>query len=124
MQKRNISFIALFMLAGLTLKAQDPAAVTGGTLMYSDDFSKPLDTSRWIVERMPEPGSSVYTKDNKLVLDTKGGVTVWLNKPLAKNIRIEYDRKIVVAGGANDRLSDCNNFWMASDPRNNNLFTR
>ncbi len=27
-------------------------------------------------------------------------------------------------GGANDRLSDMNQFWMASDPKNANLFTR
>ena len=131
MQKRHISFAAIFtffILVGITATAQrqmeDAAGLTGGTLICSDDFSKPLDTSRWIVERTPAPGDDVYTKDNKLVLDTKGGVTVWLNKPLAKNMRIEYDRKIVVAGGVNDRLSDCNNFWMASDPRNKNLFTR
>ena len=30
----------------------------------------------------------------------------------------------VAAGGANDRLSDLNQFWMASDPRNADLFTR
>ena len=29
-----------------------------------------------------------------------------------------------MANGKNDRLSDLNQFWMASDPRNNNLFTR
>ena len=27
-------------------------------------------------------------------------------------------------GGVNDRLSDLNQFWMARDPRNKNLFTR
>jgi rhamnogalacturonan endolyase len=27
-------------------------------------------------------------------------------------------------GGANDRTSDLNQFWMATDPRNKNLFTR
>jgi rhamnogalacturonan endolyase len=123
--------ILLMMLTGVikaAVLAQHPAADTaslsGGTLIYSDDFTTSLDTSRWIVEMAPAPNSSVYTKDNKLVLDTKGGVTVWLNQLLSKNIRIEYDRKVVVADGANDRLSDLNNFWMAKDPRNKNLFTR
>jgi rhamnogalacturonan endolyase len=72
----------------------------------------------------PEEKAGVYTQNKKLVLDTKGGVTVWLNPLLKKNIRIEYDRKVVVAGGVNDRLSDLNNFWMAKDPRNKTLFTR
>lgn len=92
-------------------------------LLFSDDFSK-LDTSVWITEMEPFPNSKVYTAKGKLVLDTKGGVTVWLNKKLNGNIRIEYTRKILVEGGVNDRLSDLNTFWMASDPKAGNLFTR
>jgi rhamnogalacturonan endolyase len=123
----------------------DIADLSGGKLVASDDFSKPgllaikrsginsLSTNsvstirandRWVIEMAPLPGSAVYTKDNKLVLDTKGGVTVWLNQLLKNNLRIEYDRKVIAAGGVNNRLSDLNNFWMASDPRNKNLFTR
>jgi rhamnogalacturonan endolyase len=105
-------------------QSTDTTVLSGGKLICSADFAMPLDTSRWKVERTPEPNSNVYTKDHKLVLDTRGGVTVWLNQFLEKNIRIEYDRKVVMAGGVNDRLSDLNNFWMASDPRNKNLFTR
>ena len=104
--------------------ASDTASLSGGTLIYSADFTTPLDTTRWKVEMAPAPASTVYTQHGKLVLDTKGGVTVWLNQLLEKNIRIEYDRKVIVAGGVNDRLSDCNQFWMANDPRNENLFTR
>jgi len=102
----------------------DKTVLSGGTLKFSDEFTTPLDTNRWTVEMAPAPNSSVYTQHGQLVLDTKGGVTVWLNQLLAKNIRIEYDRKVVMADGVNDRLSDCNNFWMAKDPRNKNLFTR
>jgi rhamnogalacturonan endolyase len=102
----------------------DTTVLSGEKLICSADFAKPLDTIHWKVEMAPEPNSSVYTQDHKLVLDTKGGVTVWLNQLLEKNIRIEYDRKVVMAGGVNDRLSDLNNFWMAIDPRNKNLFTR
>lgn len=72
----------------------------------------------------PQPGSKVHIKDGQLLLDTKGGVTVWLNKKLSGNIRIEYTRKVIIDTGRNDRLSDLNTFWMASDPKNNNLFTR
>ena len=48
-------------------------------------------------------------------MDTGGGVTVWFNRALEGNVTIEYDWKVVVAGGRNDRLSDLNQFWMASE---------
>jgi rhamnogalacturonan endolyase len=101
-------------------------AQTPGKLIYSDDFSKPLDSKTWISEIEPKPDavSKVYTKNNSLILDTKGGVTVWLNKELKGNIQIEYDRQVLVDTGKNDRLSDFNQFWMATDPHNANLFTR
>ncbi len=35
-----------------------------------------------------------------------------------------YDATVVMNGGPNDRVSDLNAFWMASDPNNSNLFTR
>ncbi|MBS1564354.1 MAG: methyltransferase [Bacteroidetes bacterium] len=97
------------------------------SLLFSDDFNRPLDTALWLCEIAPQPGSRVYTADGKLVLDTKGGVTVWLKKKLKSNIRIEYDRMIPAASPGstgNERLSDLNQFWMAGDPKNENLFTR
>ena len=91
---------------------------------FSDDFTNPLDSTIWVPEIAPEPESRVYTQNNKLILDTKGGVTVWLNKLLKGNFIIEFDRKVIVADGKNDRLSDMNMFWMAKDTRNPELFTR
>lgn len=101
-------------------------AQTAGRLIYADDFSKPLDGKTWIVEMESKPGapSSVYTKNKALILDTRGGVTIWLNKVLGGNLDIEYDREVLIDTGKNDRLSDCNQFWMATDPHNSNLFTR
>jgi rhamnogalacturonan endolyase len=90
-------------------------------LIFKDDFK---DKRKWIIEMVPTPNSSVYTDHGKLILDTKGGVTVWLNQRLQGNILIEYKRKVLVAGKGNDRLSDLNQFWMASDLRNKQLFTR
>ena len=92
-------------------------------LIFSDDFTT-LDSSLWIAEIAPQPDSKVYVNDGKLFLDTKGGVTVWLNKKFSGNIRIEYTRIVLLSGGKNDRLSDLNTFWMAIDPGNHNLFTR
>jgi len=93
-------------------------------LIYSTDFSNPLNKKEWITEIEPKTPAAVYTEKNRLILDTRGGVTVWLNKRLTGDIRIEYDRTVLMQGGANDRISDLNQFWMATDPRNKNLFTR
>lgn len=95
-------------------------------LIFKSDFSKPLESKDWVTEIDSVQGhkSSVYTNKNALVLDTWGGVTVWLNKKLSGNIQIEYDRILKMGKGNNDRISDLNQFWMASDPKNDNLFTR
>jgi rhamnogalacturonan endolyase len=89
--------------------------------ILTDDFK---DTRQLVIEMTPAPNSSVYTDHGKLILDTKGGVTVWVNKRLEGNIKIEYKRKVLTEDKINDRLSDLNTFWMAQDPLNPNLFTR
>lgn len=85
-------------------------------VIFKTDFKKPLDTTLWKAEIAHKPDSRVYTEKGKLVLDTKGGVTVWLNKELSGNFTIEYKRTVVINGGPNDRLSDLNMFWMAQHP--------
>jgi rhamnogalacturonan endolyase len=99
-------------------------AGTDRQLIFTEAFTTPLDTNTWISEISPLPDSKVYTTNGHLMLDTRGGVTVWLNKKLSGNLRIEYTRRVLIDSGKNDRLSDFNMFWMASDPKNSNLFTR
>lgn len=94
------------------------------TLLYEADFRKAIDKKEWIVETAPGEDAAVYVKTGKLVIDSKDGITVWLNKRLEGNIQIEYERTVLMGGKKNDRLSDLNQFWMAQDPRNNKLFTR
>jgi hypothetical protein len=101
-----------------------PATVLGQKLIILENFDHPLDTTLWKTEMVPGPDASVESKNGKLVIDSPGGVSVWLNKMLVGNIAIEYDWKVIVDGGKNDRLSDLNQFWMATDPENKNLFTR
>lgn len=93
-------------------------------LIFQDNFENALDTSLWQVELKPAPGEFAGTRNGKLILETDGGVTVWLKKKLKGNIRISYDRKVILNGGAKDRLSDLNQFWMASDPQRTEFFTR
>ena len=113
--------IPLIMMAATVARAE---TIPQGRLIFSDDFSGSLDRGTWITEIAPQPDSSVYTRDGCLVLDTRGGVTVWLNKKLTGHLLIEYRRKVLMAGGLNDRLSDLNQFWMASDPHGDKPFGR
>ncbi|OCX50679.1 methyltransferase [Mucilaginibacter sp. PPCGB 2223] len=106
------------MASATILKAQ------GGQLLYSDNFTRPLNTANWIIEMEPAPNSGVYTQNGALVLNTRKGVTVWFSQRLKGNIRIEYDRRVLVDTGKNDRLSDFNQFWGAADPNNASLFSR
>jgi hypothetical protein len=84
-----------------------------GKLIYADDFTHGLD--KWRVE-MERPGT-VTAKDGVLDIDVPAGVTVWLNTELTGPVMIEYDATVISAGGANDRVSDLNSFWMATDPK-------
>ena len=135
-EKLSITFLVLFLLLGSVSQApvlsqpKNKSAVAGGKvkhykkgkLLFQDDFSSGL--GNWVTEAPATPDSKVTVDKGKLVMDVDGGTTVWLNKKLAGNILIEYERKVVMGSGKNDRLSDLNQFWMASDPRNENLFTR
>ncbi len=105
----------LFWLAFCGAAMADPAPLgERGRLIFSDDFKQALDPATWVAEIEAKPGSTVRTENGHLVLDTAGGVTVWLNRRLNGNFLIEYRRRIVLQGGANDRLSDLNQFWMAT----------
>ncbi|WP_372754984.1 DUF6250 domain-containing protein [Mariniflexile sp.] len=120
MKINNIFFLAIICL--LKVSAQEIKTViindtltVKAKLLYTDDFSGNL--SNWIAQ-FEEPGSSVYIKNEKLEVDTKRGSTVWFDKKLNGPLIIEYDAVVIDANGANDRVSDLNCFWMASDPQN------
>ena len=121
--KRFIS-LALLLLSATVALAADRAAPPPGRLIFADDFIARLDPSAWIAEIAPEPKSSVSVQEGRLVIDTRGGVTVWLNRKLQGNLLIEFRRKVLVEDGVNDRLSDLNLFWMASDPTRDQPFGR
>ena len=93
---------------------------TPGKQLHADDFNGGL--AQWTVEA--KPGVTVSAADNRMLIDAPTGVTVWLREPLSGNVVINYTRTVILEGGPHDRLSDLNNFWMASDPRNASLFTR
>jgi hypothetical protein len=88
------------------------------TPLYSDDFSHGL--AQWSVE-LEKPGI-VQARNGILSLDVPAGCTVWFRPELRAPVSIEYEATMVSRGGANDRVSDLNCFWMARDARSKNLF--
>lgn len=93
-----------------------------GKLLYADDFSHALE--QWRPEYSASPRSSIGVDKGKLVIDVDSGATVWFGHKLSGNVLITFKRKVVVEGGRNDRLSDFNLFWMASDPSGTLAFDR
>ncbi|KAI9459589.1 hypothetical protein F5148DRAFT_1287118 [Russula earlei] len=112
------------LLAGAAAHSQTPPAYTVDTLIYSTGFTNAGDMHDWIVEKSPADSERVIIQNNQLLLDTYGGATVWYKQELQGNILISFKRKVVMQGGRNDRLSDFNQFWMATDPLQHKLFKR
>ena len=90
--------------------------------LYQDNFDDGM--KNWVVETPESPYSKVDIENGKLVIDVDHGATVWFDKKLSGNVLIEYHRKVIMNNGHNDRLSDLNQFWMATDPKRENVFTR
>lgn len=110
----------IFLLPVLQANAQKGHWET----IFKEDFSSALDGKIWAAEKMPDATERIEIKEGKLVLDTKGGATVWLRQKLPANIRISYKRKLIMAGGVNDRVSDLNQFFHAQDPPGGLTFHR
>ncbi|MFN7110488.1 MAG: DUF6250 domain-containing protein [Brevundimonas sp.] len=49
--------------------------------------------------------------------DTPRGATAWFRHRLTSPVDIRFTVQAISAGGPNDRVSDLNCFWMATDPR-------
>jgi hypothetical protein len=92
--------------------------VAAGVPVARDDFS--ADQGRWVVEQMP--GGKVTIGGGTLTIEDAAGCTVWWREKLTAPVVISYEATVIDAGGPHDRVSDLNCFWMASDPRQPDLF--
>jgi hypothetical protein len=108
------SFLAcLLVLASGTVKVPSPdPRFAVGTLLQADDFH---DLSQWTSEL--EKGGKVTAEDGRLDIDVPAGATVWFKPRLTGPVMIQYDATVISNGGPNDRVSDLNCFWMATDTR-------
>ena len=108
------------LLALFTLVAAEPdAPFRIVKLLYADSFTDGMN--QWAAE-LEQPGV-VEVKNGILHLDVPAGATVWFRPELRGPVTIQYEATLIRRGGPNDRVSDLNCFWMASDARSpRNLF--
>ncbi|MEU9449840.1 DUF6250 domain-containing protein [Streptomyces sp. NPDC048277] len=106
------------LAAGAALGVLAPAARATAASPHprpiaADDFRRGL--GQWFVEL--EQGGTVTASRGILEVDVPAGATVWFRRRLEGPYILEYTATPVSAGGVNDRVSDLNNFWNATDVR-------
>lgn len=74
------------------------------------------DTKSWRVEFEYPERSRLEWQDDAVIISSYGGATLWLDSLLHGDYEIEYERMVLVDTGVYDRLSDLNQFWLASEP--------
>jgi rhamnogalacturonan endolyase len=110
-----ILFIYHFSQANVVVvKPIDTIEFKKGEMLFSDNFENNFDN--WFSELEIPEKSKVSILNHQLDLEAKRGATLWFKEKLSGNYMITYDEWIVDQGGENDRVSDMNVFWMATDP--------
>ncbi len=102
-------------LLAVGLRAASPADApfTRGQLLFTEDFQGGLE--HWSSEQ--ELPGRVAAAGGVLTVDVPAGCTLWFRPELRGAVLIQYEARMVQAGGPNDRVSDLNAFWMATDAR-------
>jgi rhamnogalacturonan endolyase len=119
-QKRYLEqFICLtLLLINVGFVGAQQHSITKLKVIFADDFRN--DNKLWISEFEQAETSSMKISQGKLDVIATAGGTVWYKNKLKGNIMITYNATVVNAGGKNDRVSDMNTFWMASNPSSEN----
>jgi rhamnogalacturonan endolyase len=81
--------------------------------LFTEDFSRGL--SNWVIENNAD-STEVKIDQNNLDIVAPKGFTLWYKEPLEGDVTIRFEAYVVDEGGAYDRVSDLNCFWMAQDP--------
>lgn len=89
-------------------------------------FAQPGDArslSDWTIEA-ESPAARVTTRNGTIDIDTPKGLTLWWRKPITGRVTIAFEAMAVVNGGANDKASDLNAFWMATNADGGSVLAR
>lgn len=81
-------------------------------LIHKDNFKAGL--KNWSIEQ--EQGN-VTIENGKMDISDMSGVTIWYRKKMVAPIMITYDAVVIDEGNPQDRVSDLNCFWLATDPK-------
>ena len=103
----------LALLTGLVAQTTIPATAPAPT--FSDDFTHGL--ANWSAES--EKPATLSANNGILSIDSPAGTTLWFKPNLTGPLEISYDARAIKSDplGKNDRVSDLNCFWMATDTR-------
>lgn len=108
----NTIFLStLLLICGAAVSGQNHSKMK---VVFADDFL--TDTTSWFSEFEQETSSSMQISQGKLDVIATAGGTIWYKNKLQGNIMITYNVTVVDKGGKNDRVSDMNTFWMATNP--------
>ncbi len=77
----------------------------------------------WKVESESPDYRVSFQGDTCEILSPKG-LTLWRKEKMKAGMTVEYDACVVDEGEPGDRLSDLNCFWLASDPKAKDLWSR
>ena len=77
----------------------------------------------WVVESESDSFRLRFMHDT-LELEAPRGLTLWRRECMAGDVRIAYHARVMCEPGHDDRLSDLNCFWKASDPTACDVFSR
>ena len=109
--------LVLFALAGCNSMQTEQSGTQYAIsrLLFEDNFDRPV-SSAWVVESEESLKLGGLIRNGNLDVDVSKGITIWNTKKFPGNAMYEYRITAVETGGKNDRVSDLNCFWMATDP--------
>jgi rhamnogalacturonan endolyase len=119
--KRNLEQLCclIVLIINIGFVSAQHHSKTKMKVLFADDFKN--DTKLWISEFEQAETSSMKINQGKLDVIATAGGTVWYKNKLQGNVMITYNATVVNVGGKNDRVSDMNTFWMATNPSSENI---
>ena len=93
------------------------------TLAAQSGLNKQQFNKYWTVESESKDYRVTFRGDTCELLAPKG-LTLWCKQAMTTDMVVEYDAQVVDEGQPGDRVSDLNIFWMASDPRHKDIWSR
>lgn len=101
------------LMKGTTASGIQAVSTQPSPLTFSEDFSQGL--TNWVIENNAD-STELKINQNTLDIVAPKGFTLWYKEPLEGDVTIRFEAYVVDEGGAYDRVSDLNCFWMAQDP--------